>query len=303
MIAAIALGAVALFVVARMFLGSSSRPTQTSGARVVPTPKLSNAPPSPSTPDQSAPDESLVLLRPVVWDGRASLDAPSAVGRNIFAYYVPPPPPPKKSPSALEAPPPTPEPTPPLSLVSLAPSNVYARTGDFTLNLSGDKFTPETRVFIDGREMPTRFLSPQQLSASVPASLISAPGGRQVLVRTPDGQLYSNPATLNVAQPPAPTYTFVGVLVRPRGNDTAILKDQKNELVNVQRGDLLGGRFRVTSISARSIEFTDQQLNIKHSLPFTEARPSTGNQPSFSQQPQPPAPRTDDEGKNSDEEP
>ena len=136
----------------------------------------------------------------------------------------------------------------------------------------------------------------QQLSANVPASLISGPGQRSVVVRTPDGQLFSNTATLNVMQPPAPTYTFVGFLKRQRAN-TAVRKDAKGELYSVRQGDLVEGRFRVTEISERGVEVVDKDLNIKHTMPFVDARglPGAPGRPPGSIQPPPPDPEGDEE--------
>src|SRR6185369_9438004 len=101
----------------------------------------------------------------------SSYNAPEAK-RNIFAYYEPPPHP---SPTVAETPTPTPTPPPPVLLASVTPSNVYARTADFKLEAAGDKFTPEMRIFVDGRELPTTYKSPQQLSTTISASLIAAP--------------------------------------------------------------------------------------------------------------------------------
>ena len=294
-IAALALGAISLFFVLRLFFGGSSRPAQTggqTGAR----PRPSPARPQNAQADTAAAEQALIPPQPVVYNPLA----PSfgGTGRNIFAFYVPPPAP-VKTQSVATPPPATPTPPPPVLVTGLAPSNVYARTGEFTLQVSGDKFTPQTRIYVDGQEVQTRFINQQQLAANIPASFITAPGGRQILVRSPDGLLYSNPATLNIAQPPAPTYTFVGILGHKRGNDIAILKDTKNELVNVQRGDLVGGRFRVTSISDRAVEFTDQQLKIKHTVPFTDARGGAAGAPRSIGTIQPPPPPKED----GDEEP
>ncbi|MDQ3686782.1 MAG: hypothetical protein M3430_14470, partial [Acidobacteriota bacterium] len=160
-----------------------------------------------------------------------------------------------------------------------------AGTGDFTLDVSGDKFTPETRVYLDMRELETQFINAQQLKANVPASLIAAAGTRQAMARTTDGTLYSNSATLNVMSPPAPTHTYVGIIGTKPYNDKAILKDQKGDLVTVQLGDIVGGRFRITGISERAVEFTDQQLKIKHTVSFTDAtgRPASPASSSYTQ--------------------
>jgi len=219
--------------------------------------------------------ESLAPLIPVNFSP-PSYSAPEA-GRNIFAFYVPPP-------VVLKPPPPaTPTPTPPLVLASISPVNVYARTGDFTLEISGDKFTPSSAILVDNSPLPTRFVNAQQLSATVPESMIANDGARQIKVSTPDGVLYSNTMPLMVMAPPVPDYLYIGIIGKPHYNDTAVLKDKSNpkELLNVQRGDLLGGRFRVSSISEREIVLTDTSLRIRHTLPFVEenASQATGTRP------------------------
>ena len=69
-----------------------------------------------------------------------------------------------------------PTPPPPVLLAPLSPANAYARSPEFKLDVAGDKFTPETRIFVDGRELPTKYTSPQQLSATIPAAFISTWG-------------------------------------------------------------------------------------------------------------------------------
>ncbi|MGI8565971.1 MAG: hypothetical protein ACR2LZ_05750 [Pyrinomonadaceae bacterium] len=244
-------------------------------------------------------DASIDRLLPVVFD-RSTPGVPAA-GRNIFAYYVAPvnPSPSPGAAGVASVVAPSPTPTPPLLITSASkPGGVYARTGDFTLDVTGDKFTPETRLYLDNQEVPTQFVGAQQLKANVPASLIAAEGTRQVMARTLDGKLYSNSATLNVMSPPAPTHTYVGIIGTKPYNDKAILKDQKGDLVTVQLGDLVGGRFRVTGISERAVEFTDQQLKIKHTVDFTDAagRPASPASSSYSppspmREIQPPSPR------------
>ncbi len=293
-IAAIVLGALAVLFLARgLFGGGSTKPTAVANPRPTPRKTVGSAP-----LNDAGPDPTLVPPTPVVYSplSPGGTDA----GRNIFAYYVRPTPAPKPS-SEATLPPATPTPTPPLVLASLSTQSVYARTGDFPLQVSGDKFTSATRVYMDGQELSTQFNSAQQLSATVPASAIANPGGRQVQVRTPDNQLYSNTATLNVMQPPAPTMTFVGFIGRPGyKNETAVLKNQKGELVSVKLDDQVEGRFRVTNISERSIELTDKDLKIKHTLPYLEARSGvSGNPPRFTPQPPP----KNEEGGDADEEP
>lgn len=208
--------------------------------------------------------------------------------RNIFVYYEKPTPPV----AVPSVPTPTPTPVPPVLLASLSPANVYARTGDFTLELSGDKFTPQMRVVIDNKEVPTRYINPQQLSATVPAAVIATPGTRQVMVRSADAKLYSNTQTMSVAAPPTPNYSYIGIIGTHKHIDTAILQDKSSkETLNIQRGDLLGGRFRVTSISEKEIVVVDANLKVKHTL----AMSSQGDKGNPLQRPTPRVESEDDE--------
>ena len=295
MIAAIMLPILALLFAYNMFSGPSkpapattaSANTRPGGAR--PTTALQQAPGSAAADVQvSAADVVPIVCCPEPYFG-------GDAGRNIFAFYVKPPPPPTPVPTV---PTPTPAPPAPWTLAGLMPQSVFARQAGFTLQATGDKFGPGARIYVNGQELPTQFKSPQQLTANVPASLISSAGARTVKVQTPDGQLYSNEATLNVMQAPAPTYTFIGFLKRARQNaNTAVLKDSKGELYSVRQGDLVEGRFRVMDISEKGVEVVDKDLNIKHTMPFVDARGTAGSPGRVpgSIQPPPPSEDGDDE--------
>ena len=179
MIAAAVLGVAAIAVLGYVFFGGSSKKPTTNNtiAKAQPTPaKIAK-----DNPDTVADDPSIyqrVVYNPAVAAG-------SEADRNIFAYYEPTP---KPTPPPY-IPTPTPAPPPPLTITSLTPSNVYARTpADFSLQVMGDKFTPAFHVTIDGRDLPTRFVNAQQLLTTVPATLIANPGVRQVMVRSNDVQ-------------------------------------------------------------------------------------------------------------------
>ena len=261
------LGLVALVFLWWAFVGfgSSSKPTsQTSAAIPKASPKAGTAPVE--TPDD------LSAIRPINFQHTPS-NVPEAK-RNIFAYYEPPPPKDK----LIDTPTPTPTPTPPVLLASVSPSNVYARTGDFTLEAAGDKFSPELRIYVDGRELGTKYRGPQQLSATIPAAMIASPGARQIVVRSADNRIYSNSVSLNVAAPPIPNYSYVGIIGTIHHVDTAILQDKgSKEVLNVQRGDVLGGRFRVTSISDKELVLVDTNLKIRHNLVMSEGERGTTN--------------------------
>jgi hypothetical protein len=279
-VAALALPLVALLLILKMFFGSDAKPATNRNSNRNSNSHAASPNTGTTTATADGSDGGQIVMPTEVPSIIPASYAPEA-SRNIFAFYVPPLDPKKLAAeaAALATPPtPTPTPPPPLLLGSLQPVNVFARTGDFALSVNGDKFTPQTRVFIDGQEVPTTFQSAQQLSANVPASFVQSPGSRAVIVRTPDNALYSNTQTINVMPPPVPQFTFIGLIgTRHYSDDKAILKPLAgSDLTVVKRGEIIGGRFKVTSISDRAVEFIDTQLNIKHSIPYSDAKGVTG---------------------------
>lgn len=285
-----ALGIVAILFLWWTFFGfgsSSSNPAPRPAGQATPS-RLTGAVP-PKTVPQSVDDfkgSDLGALQPI--NATYPIVSAAEARRNIFVYYEP------LKPSAVvsSTPTPTPTPIPPVLLASLSPANVYARTGNFTLEIAGDKFTSQLRAVMDNTELPTRYIGPQQLSATVPAAMIANPGSRQVMLRSVDGKLYSNASSLSVAIPPVPNYSYIGIIGTPRHIDTAILQDKNSkEVLNVQRGDLLAGRFRLTSISEKEVVLVDSNLKIKHNLAMT----TQGDRANPGQRPTPRVDSEDDE--------
>ena len=267
------LGLAALLVLYWVFIGFDSGTPTTSRPQAGPSPQRAGVTPQrPNGPTVSPEAQTAAKFSEINYDP-SSYNAPEA-RRNIFAYYEPP--------VVVKQPPstptPTPEPPPPVLLASVSPSNVYARTGDFKLEAAGDKFTPDMRIYVDGRELPTSYKNPQQVSTTIPASFIANAGARTVTVRTPDNQLFSNDATINVAEPPTPNFTYIGIISpENRVADTALVQDKSNKnILSVLKGDVIGGRFRVTSISDKELVLTDTSLKIKHGLAMTEGDKSAG---------------------------
>lgn len=282
MIAAAVLALVAIVVLGYVFFGGSSSKPTTNQPIARSSPAISR--PGKEPPPEAPPPDESGIYQEVIYN-----PAPPAVAdanRNIFAYYEAPSPTPKPVYIAT----PTPTPTPPVMVSSLSPPTVYAGTpADFTLQVSGDKFTPAVHVILDGRDLPTRFISSQQLFATVSQTLIKNPGVRQVMARSSDGKLYSNTITLNISQPPQPNFSYVGIIGKPRFNDTAVLQDKGNkDFIRVQRGDSVGGRFRVVSISEKEVVLVDATLKIPHRLAFTADQNSNSGY-------RPPAKSADDE--------
>lgn len=293
-----ALGGLALLLLAYTLFGGSSTPTKNANQKSsVVGGNANNAngtyEPIPDAATLSPINDPNFQFFPISYSPVAV--GSGAASRNIFAFPPPPPPPPpyvtpspKPPPPVPTLPPPTPAPPPPLFLASIAPGSVYARTGDFTIIVAGDKFTPESAIYFGDRLLTTKFVSPQQLTASVPGDLVNYPGPRQVAVRTPDGVLFSNLGSLTVQEPPKPdNYLYVGLIGTKLRNDTAILKDKTkagrpgDDLISVQRGDVVNSRFRVTSISEREIVFTDTALKLTHRIAMEtdKTNPNGGGYP------------------------
>ena len=266
------LGLVAIVFLWWTLIGFGSGPSTSNTTRPVASPTPVRATTAASTATTPAAADNFAAFTKIEFKP-ASYSVPEA-RRNIFAYYVPPQPAPKST-ESTPAPAPTP---PPVLLASVSPSNVYARTADFKLEAAGDKFTPAMRIVVDGRELATSYKSPQQLSATVSAALIANPGTRNVVVRTPDGVLFSNPLSINVAAAPTPNYTYIGIIGRPnRVDDIALVQERNNKnIMNVLRGDVLSGRFRVTSISDKELVLVDTTLKIKHTIAMSEGDKSAG---------------------------
>ena len=277
-ITAAVLGLVALIVLWWTLIGFDSGPATTARPASSPAPQQRTAQRETQRTNQPAPPSqevnSLAAFTEIVYTP-SSYNPPEA-RRNIFAYWEPP----QKTVAVASVPTPTPEPTPPVLLASVSPANVYARTEDFKLEVAGDKFTPAMRIYVDGRELPTDYKGPQQLSTTVPAAIIANAGVRNVAVRTPDNQLFSNQLPINVAAAPTPdaNFTYIGIIsTQNRVGDIALLQERSNRnVINATRGDVIGGRFRVTSISEKELVMVDTTLKIKHSLKMSEGNDRSG---------------------------
>lgn len=282
LIAAIVLGVMAALALGYTFIGNPFSAKKKVVASVSPTPTPKSSPNANSETAVMPTDAEINLLyttTPIDYVP-ARFYAPDA-GRNIFAFYEPPPPTPW-SPTPTPVPPPvqietpTPTPVPPLLVGFVTPQSVYAGSKTFRLEVNGDKFTPDSLIFLNGNQLPTTFVSPQKLVADVPSNFISNAGQIDILVRSPDGKLYSNQASLTVQAPPVPQFQYIGMIARQKyNNDTAYFQDQgKPTPFGARLNDVVGGRFRLASISANETIFEDVNLGFKHRLALV--RPSAG---------------------------
>ena len=283
-IAAIVLGVMCLVVFylafgRNMFSGSS---TTTVTVKNSPTPKsqtTANQDPDkfklPSKEEQFNIDGST----PISYN-QNSFYAPDP-GRNIFAFYEPPLPCKENCPTPIPPPIVTPKPivtpTPDIQIAFLNPASVYAGSKGFRLEIAGDHFTPDTRIYFSQQELPSTFISAQKMTADIPGVLITGDGQRQIIAQTPDGKLYSNQVMLDVQAAPKPVFQYIGMIARKRNNnDTAYFQEPgKQEPTSARLNDVVGGRFRLLSISVQEPILEDTTLGFRYKLALFTPPPGT----------------------------
>ncbi len=237
-------------------------------------PNINNVRPTPSPRSTPRPGGSpeIIISQPLDLASMSNRTAGGdGTGRNIFIYPPPPPPP---TPRPLP-PQPTPPP-PPVNLLSVNPAGVIARTSDQNLTIFGEKIPQDGKVYVDGREYPTTFVSEREIKAKLPADAIRNAGNLGVMVRSvSDAKLFSNQLSLNVAEPPPPPYRFIGLIVKKNGT-TAVLKlisPQKDEddIINVTKDKIFGrsNNWKVISITPQKIVLEDTNIKVTHTLNFS----------------------------------
>ena len=283
-IAAIVLGAASLIVLFFAFgRGMFSSATTTVTVKPSPSPKkTTTAQSNPGKVEMPSPQDQMLYetTQPVVYRP-AAFYAPDA-GRNIFAFYEPPKPTPYvPTPIPVKSiPPPTPAPTPDIIIAAVNPQSVYAGSNGFRMDIAGDRFTPDTKIYFEQQEIPATFINETRMTADIPSSLIRGDGRRSIMAQTVDGIKRSNPIQLDIQPPPKPTFQYIGMIARKRGNnDTAYFQEQGKQLPTGARLDeVVGGRFRVISISASEAILQDVQLSFsKHRLPLQIPPPTTSS--------------------------
>ena len=268
-----------------LFGGSSSAAVKSS-----PTPRPT-ATPSANRDDAKLPtfsEQDFAYQTTAVEYRPGSSYAPDP-GRNIFAFYEPPPPcipgkdcPPPPTPKPTPTPiPATPAPTPAMMISMLDPGLVYAGVRQFKLEITGDRFTSDARIYFNQTEMPTTFVDGQHLTTNIPSNLIAQEGSRQVIVQTPSGLTYSNQMMLTVMAPPKPLLQYIGMIGRKRyNNDTAYFTDgSKPTPFGARLNDVVKGQFRLVDISPTEVVFEDINLGFRHRIPISQATNTGGGSP------------------------
>ena len=283
-IAAGLLGLIALIALYLAFGRSFFSGSTSVTVKVTATPRP-NSPPAANRNDPRlpTPTEQDFAYQTTMVDYRPGSNYAPDPGRNIFAFYEPPPPTPyvpTPTPTPKPLVPPTPAPTPVMFMASLNPQSVYAGVRAFRLEINGDRFTPDARIYFNQSELPTTFVNGQRVFADVPANLIAQEGSRQVIVQTPDGRAYSNQSMLTVLAPPRPTFQYIGMIGRKRyNNDTAYFTEGNNPTpFGARLNDVVRGQFRLVDISPAEVVFEDVNLGFRHRVPIVKSS-AVGGQP------------------------
>ena len=292
-IAAGVIGTLAIIALVYAFGGalfSSGKTTSTVSSTPTPTPEASEedqlatteVPSRPRVsrlPEEDEVDRQYASL-PINFLGSGAFSVPIS-GRNIFAFWEPgdPVPPPVNTP--------TPEittPTPPdykIFLSFISPQSTFAGSKSFTIQVNGDKFKENSRIIFNGAPIPTRFVSDKLLTARVPETLIARAFTGSVMVDTPGTEEFSRRVAFNVQEPPKPEFEYIGMIARQHyNNDTAYFQEKgarSGEPFKARLNDVVKGRFRVISISAKEVEFEDTRLGFKHKLALLRPPPGSSS--------------------------
>ncbi|MBO0726062.1 MAG: hypothetical protein J2P52_10720 [Blastocatellia bacterium] len=222
--------------------------------------------PSPTPQRQTSGTPAPIISQPL---DLASMDArghSGGTGRNIFVYPTPTPPPPPPPPK------PIPSPTPwPIPVFSANPASVIARTAGFTLTVFGEKMPQDAQGVVNGRAYPTTFVSATQVKISVPAEAIRTPGSLGVTVRSgSDATLFSNPVSIGVTAPPEPPYKYNGLITLKNTPMAALIPNGNDEdIINAKKGDVIGGKWKIISITPQKVEIEDTSIKVLHVINYT----------------------------------
>jgi YVTN family beta-propeller protein len=132
----------------------------------------------------------------------------------------------------------------PLQIVEISPTVTYVETPNtgLTLSVVGNGFTAQSKVVLDGTALTTNLISARQLTANVPASLLTSAHGYVVEVQN-SANTVSNVARLSVIQQISVGSSPVAVAV-DNARDQAVVTNSGSGSASVV--DLVGGTVLTT---------------------------------------------------------
>lgn len=151
-------------------------------------------------------------------------------------------------------------------LLALSPNSAPAGSSDLTLTLQGTGFTQFSHVLWNGQSVATKWLSPQQLQATIPASLLASPGSATVQVLDGIISATTSPLIFLIGQPQLQVHL------------TSVARDQSNNVI-VQLTFVSTGGAPVSNLNLTSAKLTDSSRN---TVMATSGTGAIGNLPSGS---------------------
>lgn len=138
-------------------------------------------------------------------------------------------------------------------ITSISPDSVASGSGAFTLVVNGVNFVSNSVVRFNGVDLATTLVSSSQLTALVPAALISSGGTAPVVVFNPaPGGGVSNAATFSINNPPA-TITSISPTTVSAGSPSFSLVVNGNGFVN-------GSVVKVNGVDRQTVFVNGNQL-------------------------------------------
>ena len=166
---------------------NTNTPTQTNTLTVTPTPT--------STPTKTPSPTATATPTPTVTQTFAP--TPTATPTNTLTET--PTETPTQTPTDTPTDTPTQTPNPQPALNGVVPAVIAAHSPLSMVTLSGENFIPASQVTIGGAAVPTTYLSPTELTATLPESSLTSPGILQLTVTNPSpGGGTSSEAALSV---------------------------------------------------------------------------------------------------------
>jgi hypothetical protein len=139
-------------------------------------------------------------------------------------------------------------------LSSISPASIPAVSGDTQLTATGSSFLAQSVIEVAGLPLTTNFQSSTQLTATLPASMLTDPATLPITVMTPGpGGGISSAKNLTLTQAVAVTPSSKSVVVNATRQFTAGVSGETDQTVTWMVNDVAGGSAAAGTITATGI--------------------------------------------------
>ena len=141
------------------------------------------------------------------------------------------------------------------------------------LEISGDKFTPDSVILFNGSQLPTTYIGPQRSVRANFRRFDHFPGSKKYDGHYARRKIFQSRSRSTFRNRRNRSFKYIGMIARKRyNNDTAYFEEPgKEEPIGARLNDIVAGRFRLKSISAEEVIFEDVSLGFKHKLALNRA--------------------------------